>query len=250
MFYRFRISIALALLLSVVLAIPAFAGGWAIITLDELPTGVVAGEPFNIGFTVLQHGKTPMDGLDPTITATSSNSESFVVHAKPEGETGHYAATLTLPKEGSWNWSIQAFSMEQAMPMLSVAAPIAVPVGQQPVAETAPISAVWIVRVLALVIGLAGLVVAYQHKSRLAVGLTAVCLLVGVGSFVTGSSVSENVEAQSKSSAEAAGDPSMSQVELGRQLFLAKGCITCHYNSKAASESEYWTIDMGAPNLS
>lgn len=250
MFYRFRISIALALLLSVVLAIPAFAGGWAVITLDELPTGVVAGEPFNIGFTVLQHGKTPMDGLDPTITATSSNSESFVVHAKPEGETGHYAATLTLPKEGSWNWSIQAFSMEQAMPMLSVAAPIAVPVGQQPVAETAPISAVWIVRVLALVIGLAGLVVAYQHKSRLAVGLTAVCLLVGVGSFVTGSSVSENVEAQSKSSAEAAGDPSMSQVELGRQLFLAKGCITCHYNSKAASESEYWTIDMGAPNLS
>lgn len=250
MFYRFRISIALALLLSVVLAIPAFAGGWAVITLDELPTGVVAGEPFNIGFTVLQHGKTPMDGLDPTITATSSNSESFVVHAKPEGETGHYAATLTLPKEGSWNWSIQAFSMEQAMPMLSVAAPIAVPVGQQPAAETAPISAVWIVRVLALVIGLAGLVVAYQHKSRLAVGLTAVCLLVGVGSFVTGSSVSENVEAQSKSSAEAAGDPSMSQVELGRQLFLAKGCITCHYNSKAASESEYWTIDMGAPNLS
>ena len=250
MVYRFRISIALALLLSVVLAIPAFAGGWAVITLDELPTGVVAGEPFNIGFIVLQHGKTPMDGLDPTITATSSNSESFVVHAKPDGETGHYAATLTLPKEGSWNWSIQAFSMEQAMPMLSVAAPIAVPVGQQPVAETAPISAVWIVRVLALVIGLAGLVVAYQHKSRLAVGLTAVCLLVGVGSFVTGSSVSENVEAQSKSSAEAAGDPSMSQVELGRQLFLAKGCITCHYNSKAASESEYWTIDMGAPNLS
>jgi hypothetical protein len=33
MFYRFRISIALALLLSVVLAIPRFAGGWAVITL-------------------------------------------------------------------------------------------------------------------------------------------------------------------------------------------------------------------------
>jgi hypothetical protein len=76
MFYRFRISIALAVLLSVVLAIPTFAGGWAVITLDALPTGVVAGEPFNIGFTVLQHGKTPMDGLDPTITATSTASPS------------------------------------------------------------------------------------------------------------------------------------------------------------------------------
>jgi mono/diheme cytochrome c family protein len=250
MFYRFRISIALALLLSAVLAIPAIAGGWAVITLDTLPTGVVAGEPFNIGFTVLQHGRTPMSGLDPTITATLSKSESFIVHAKPEGETGHYAATLTFPTKGNWNWSIQAFSMEQAMPVLSVAPPIAAPVSQQPVAETAPISAVWIVRVLALVIGLAGVVVAYQRKSRLAVGLTAVCLLVGIGSFVNGSSVPESVEAQSKSSAEVVSAPSISQVELGRQLFLAKGCITCHYNSKAARGSEYWTIDNGAPNLS
>lgn len=250
MFYRFRISIALALLLSVVLAIPVFAGGWAVITLDEIPTGVVAGEPLTIGFTVLQHGKTPMEGLDPTITATSSNSESFMVHAKPEGETGHYAATLTFPAEGNWTWSIRAFSMEQVMPELSVAAPIAAPVSQQPVAAAAPISAVLIVRILALVIGLAGLVVAYQRKSRLAVGVTAVCLLVGLGSFVIGSGVPESVEAQSKSAVEAASAPSISQVELGRQLFLAKGCITCHYNSKAASESEYWTIDMGAPNLS
>ena len=250
MFYRFRVSIALALLLSVVLAIPAFAGGWAVITLDELPTGVVAGEPLTIGFTVLQHGKTPMGGLDPTITATSSKSESFVVHAKPEGETGHYAAILTFPTEGNWNWSVQAFSMEQAMPVLSVAAPIAASVSQQPVIKTAPISAVSIIRILALVIGLAGLVVAYQRKSRWAVGLTVICLLVGLGSFVTGSGVPESVEAQSKSSAEVASAPSISQVELGRQLFLAKGCITCHYNSRAASESEYWTIDMGAPNLS
>lgn len=250
MFNRFRISIALALLLSFVLAIPAFAGGWAVITLDELPTDVVAGEPLTVGFMVLQHGRTPMDGLDPTITATSPQSESFVVHAKPEGETGHYAATLTFPVGGDWNWSIQAFSMEQAMPVLIVAAPIAGSVSQQPVTATAPISAVLIVRVLALVIGLAGLVVAYQRKSRMVVGLTAVCLLVGLGSFVTGSSVPEGVEAQSKSSAEVASVPSISQVELGRQLFIAKGCITCHYNSRAASASEYWTIDVGAPNLS
>lgn len=250
MFNRFRISIALALLLSVVLAIPAFAGGWAVITLDELPTGVVAGEPLSVGFMVLQHGKTPMDGLDPTITVTSPQSESFVVHAKPDGETGHYAATLTFPVGGDWNWSIQAFSMEQAMPVLSVAAPITGFVSQQPVAATASISAVLIVRVLALVIGLVGLVVAYQRKSGMAVGLTAVCLLIGLGSFVTGSGVPESVEAQSKSAAEVAGAPSIPQVEFGRQLFVAKGCITCHYNSKAASESEYWTIDMGAPNLS
>ena len=249
MFYRFRISIALAVLLSVVLAIPAFAGGWAVITLDELPTGVVAGEPLTIGFTVLQHGKTPMDGLDPTITATSSNSESFMVHAKPEGETGHYAATLTFPAEGSWNWSIQAFSMELAMPALSVVAPIAGSVSQQPVAQAATTSPLLIVRILALVIGLASLVLAYQRKSRLAAALTVACLLVGVGSFVTGSSVPA-VEAESKSASEAVKDSSISQVEFGRQLFIAKGCITCHYNTKAAQAADYMTIGMGAPNLS
>jgi len=33
-------------------------------------------------------------------------------------------------------------------------------------------------------------------------------------------------------------------------LFIAKGCITCHVNSKATRDAEYWTIEMGAPNLS
>jgi len=249
MFSRFRISITLALLLSLMFAIPAFAGGWAVITLDTLPTGVVAGESLDIGFTVLQHGRTPLDGLDPTITATLSKSETFVVYAKPEGKPGHYAATLTFPTEGNWNWSIQAFSMDQAMPELSVAAPMVASV-TKPVAETKPIPAVLIVRISALVIGLAGLVLAFRRKSRLAVALTVSCLLIGVGSFVTGSSVPVSVEAQSKSSSEVVSASAISQVELGRQLFVAKGCITCHSNTKVASVSDYWTIDMGAPNLS
>jgi len=58
------------------------------------------------------------------------------------------------------------------------------------------------------------------------------------------------VEAQGKSSSEVTVDSSISQVELGRQLFIAKGCITCHVNSRATRDSEYWTIEMGATNLS
>ena len=84
MFPRFRIALGLALLLSVIFAIPAFAGGWAVITLDELPTNVVAGEPLTIGFTVLQHGKTPMDGLYPNVTATLLKDAQFVVTAESE----------------------------------------------------------------------------------------------------------------------------------------------------------------------
>lgn len=57
------------------------------------------------------------------------------------------------------------------------------------------------------------------------------------------------MEAQSKSVPEVAGNPSIAQADLGRQLFVAKGCITCHVNNKVERASAYWTIDMGAPNL-
>jgi len=106
-----------------------------------------------------------------------------------------------------------------------------------------------IVRVVAFAIGLVGLVVAFRSKRRMAVALTGLCLLVGLTSFIMESAVPQ-VEAQGKSVSEAMVDTSTSQVELGRQLFLAKGCITCHVNNKAAGDSEYWTIEMGATNLS
>lgn len=252
MLSRIRISMLIALLLALIVVIPVFAGGWAVITLDELPSNIVAGQPFTVGFTVLQHGKTPMLDLQPTITANLNKEQELVIDAKPEGKPGHYVATVTLPKEGDWQWSIQAFSMDQNMPVLSVAAASTASTVQPVVHEdgrATSISAVLMVRILSLVVGLVALVVAFRRKSRIAMALTVACLLVGVASFMTGTAVPA-VEAQSKSSDEPPIVPSISQVEYGRQLFIAKGCITCHYNSKAASSTDYWTIDMGAPNLS
>ena len=253
MFSRFRSSISLALLLSLIFTFPVFAGGWAVITLDELPSNIVAGEPLTIGFTVLQHGKTPMTNLEPTLTAGSSLDEKLVVNAKPEGKPGHYVATLTFPKEGEWKWSIQAFTMDQPMPVLTVAAP-GVASASQPVngenagPATTAISPLLILRTLIVGIGLIGLVVVFRRRSRLAVGLTALCLLVGFGLFIVGAGPASGLDAQSKAS-EGLSESSAAQVELGRQLFIAKGCISCHLNSKAASGSEYWTIPEGT-NLS
>ena len=156
MFSRFRIALGLALTLAVILILPVFAGGWAVITLDQLTTNVAAGQPITVGFTVLQHGRTPMTDLDPTIVAQLSESESFVAHAKPEGIPGHYQATLTFPKEGEWEWSIYAFTMEQPMPALNVLA--ATPSANQsiPKTETPSISPLRIVRMLALLVGITG----------------------------------------------------------------------------------------------
>jgi Cytochrome c len=250
MFARSHISIGLALLLVLVFTFPAFAGGWAVITLDELPSKVVAGEPVTIGFMVLQHGRTPMAGLYPTITTQLSFAETMSISAEPEGKTGHYVATLTFPKEGNWEWSIQAFTMHQPMPILSVAA--AGPAhANQSFMKTEPASVIlsplWIVRTLAVGIGLFGLVMAYRRRNRLSVALTVLCLLVGAASFMPGAGSTLSVEAQNKSAFD---DPSISQVELGQQLFIAKGCLTCHQNARVTHASEYSTIETGAPNLS
>ncbi|MCI0607868.1 MAG: hypothetical protein L0Z71_02255, partial [Anaerolineae bacterium] len=247
MFPRFRLSIVLTLLLSLVFAVPVFAGGWAVITLDELPSGVVAGEPLTIGFTVLQHGRTPMTDLEPTATAKLSKGEQLTFFGKPEGKPGHYTATLTFPNEGNWEWSIQAFTMDQKMPTLSVAASSAAPVS--PASSAMGISPLLIVGIFAIAIGLAGLVVAFRHKSRFTLGLTVVCLLVGVASLIAESASPVEVEAQASS--QTLNVSSISQVQLGQQLFVAKGCITCHVNTKVTNSHDYWTIGFeNATNLS
>lgn len=253
MITRIRRSLTVALLLSLIFVVPAYAGGWAVITLDELPSNVVAGEPLKIGFTVLQHGKTPMSGLTPTITANLDKEAEFVVSAEPEGESGHYTATLNFPTEGEWQWSIQAFAMDQPMPTLSVASALDT-AASAPIAQAAPtspaISPMMWMSVFALAVGLIGALIAFRSRNRLVAALTVVSLLAGVTLFIAGSGQAPAVEAQTDTAPDVVKADSISQVEYGRQLFIAKGCITCHYNSKAGSSSEYWTIEMGAPNLS
>src|SRR5215510_963883 len=82
---RFRIAITLTLLFAFVVVLPVFAGGWAVITLDELPTDVVAGKSLTIGFMVLQHGRTPMTDLKPTVTAKLPKGEQLTFFGAPEG---------------------------------------------------------------------------------------------------------------------------------------------------------------------
>ena len=252
MSFKFRIALGVALLLSLVVAIPAFAGGWAVITLDELPTGVVAGEPLTIGFTVLQHGITPMNELAPTVTVMLPREEKLAFRAEADHKPGHYTATLTFPKEGKWEWSIQAFSMDQPMPALTVSAVKVASVNPhvaQVEAKPASLTPLFLFRALTFGVALIGLLFAFQRKSRLAGMVAGLSLVVGIGTFMMGSATPQ-VEAQSKSGSEVSVESSPAQAELGRQLFIAKGCITCHYNNRAASRNEYWTIEMGAPDLS
>lgn len=251
MLSRSRISLLLAIFLSLLIPYPALAGGWAVITLDELPSQAVAGEPLTVGFTVRQHGRTLMSGLSPTIIAIQEGEEKLTFPAEAEGGPGHYTATMTLPKEGEWKWAIEAFSMYQPMPAIKVAAAgTTVANSPAPALPAASLlnSSIVPVSLAVLGLGLLAAIFGFRRRSRPAMGLTVACLLVGIALLAVGTEQIPGAEAQAKSAF--ASNPSLSQVELGRQLFLAKGCITCHSNSKASGSTEYMTIAMGATDLS
>lgn len=103
----------LATLATLILAMPAFAGGWAVVTLDTLPTGVQAGQTISLGFMVRQHGDKPVDvhawngGEMPTFFASNTDTgEKIQAAARKEGHLGHYLVNVTFPSTGSWTMEI------------------------------------------------------------------------------------------------------------------------------------------------
>jgi hypothetical protein len=108
-----KIGLLLSLVLLLATASAALAGGWAIITLDAPPGEIRAGEPWAVGFTVLQHGQTPIhrfdDGspIEPLLVARNLDAGRRVeVLATPGEEVGHFTAEVTFPVEGEWTWTI------------------------------------------------------------------------------------------------------------------------------------------------
>ena len=101
--------VGVTLIILGMLATPALAGGWAVITLDELPPQVSVNQPLSIGFTVRQHGQTPVSLDAVRVAATNSVTGQFVeAEASEWGPIGHYQATLLLPSAGEWRWEIDA----------------------------------------------------------------------------------------------------------------------------------------------
>ena len=234
-----RMFLAASLLLAgaFLLATPALAGGWAVITLDELPGEIVAGQPLEIGFTVRQHGVTPLGDLTPNVY-TRQGDLKVNAQAKAQGETGHYVATLIFPEAGEWTWSIQAFTGNQPMPALSVI------VAPMPSQSKSPVSVPSNLPLLAGSLGLIGLAVgtfiALRKKARWAIALILAGLIVSAGSIV---SAAEKPTAEPEAKALPAA-PTISKVEAGRRLFIAKGCMVCHSHSETNSVREFG-VDVG-----
>lgn len=93
------------------LVLPALthnAGGWAVITLDDLPEYADVGTPVELSFTIRQHGFTPLDDLRPTIEATAAGQTTATALVTKADRAGSYSARLSLPAQGEWSIHIHS----------------------------------------------------------------------------------------------------------------------------------------------
>ena len=117
-----------ALAVTALLTATAVAGGWATATLDPGTTGPQAGTPTTLGFRVLQHGMTPNSSLSVVVHGSRAGGGSVSAAASPEGEVGHYIASMTFPADGAWtiSWSSE-LDMSGSVATLNVTPAVAAP---------------------------------------------------------------------------------------------------------------------------
>ncbi|CAG0944608.1 hypothetical protein ANRL1_01839 [Anaerolineae bacterium] len=230
--YAFAIAILLALFAVGLTS----AGGWAVVTLDQLPTEVVAGKPITIGFMVRQHGRTPVNELVPRIAATRANSiESFSVIASQRGVTGHYEATLTFQSAGTWDWKIDAFSFPQPMPSLAVTEASSVKT-----TNVAQIPMIPVASIIAAIGAIGALLFWWRTRKRVALAL----VLIGAAISIAGFAFAANGTATT---------PTRTAKEdyagMGKALFVAKGCIVCHQQGELAAVRRDFSGLIVGPDL-
>ena len=100
---RLLLGLALAALL---VPAAATAGGFATVQLSSLPAGTDAGGTWTPTMTILQHGVTPLDGLQPAVRITDEAGQIQSITARPAGEPGTYVADVRFPTAGTWRYEI------------------------------------------------------------------------------------------------------------------------------------------------
>ncbi len=82
----------------------ASAGGWAVATLDRLPSPPVVGKAMPITFTIRQHGITPVDLADVAIVVTRESGASERFAARRAGAVGRYRADVRFAASERVTW--------------------------------------------------------------------------------------------------------------------------------------------------
>lgn len=104
---RSLISLPIAALITFAVAGVAAAGGWATATLDPPPDNPVAGEPVEMGFTLMQHGMTPMDwGVATFVVIDGESGERTDYRATLSDPPGHWTVEVSFPDNGTYRFEV------------------------------------------------------------------------------------------------------------------------------------------------
>ena len=104
---RFTLVTAMALAVALLAPSTSLGGGWATVGLSSLPDGAQPGEPWSVDLTVLQHGRTPLEGVQPRVLIRGPDGEAekaFV--AKPTERAGVYRARVVFPAAGRFTYAV------------------------------------------------------------------------------------------------------------------------------------------------
>jgi hypothetical protein len=101
-------KLLIAILATAALTVPgsAAAGGWATAGLGPPDDGLRAGDTWNARVTILQHGRTPLSGVEPTVTIRNDKGTTVTFPARPTGEVGVYEAQVRFPSSGTWSYEV------------------------------------------------------------------------------------------------------------------------------------------------
>ncbi len=103
---RLTLVLAVFALALAALATPALAGGWAVTTFDNMPGQFVSGKEYALGYTIRQHGETPVSVSKTEILAVAASGRTLSFPGKSEGALGHYVATVFFPAGGTYTWQV------------------------------------------------------------------------------------------------------------------------------------------------
>lgn len=223
---KFRLGTALIIAgLLLAIAAPVFGGGWAVATLDDIPSDVVAGQAFTVSFTMRQHGLRPVDWGPMKLTfRNTATGETATYTAWASSHDGQYVVDITLPSAGVWEWTIGE-GFVQPMPNLTVKDTSGA--AASPSSTAAPaITIPNLIGILGLMGVAGGLLALVRTRRPWAAGLALGAAMVAALSLVLPSAASRP--------AAPLGEAPASQAELGQALFLAKGCVVCHTHASVA----------------
>jgi YtkA-like len=117
--------LTLLAVIAAALAAPAAAtaGGWATVGFDPPPDDLAPGEAWRVDLTILQHGRTPLEGVKPrVIVSQDGGGEQESFPARPTGEPGVYRAFVAFESAGEWQLVVDdGFAARHTFPAVSVA---------------------------------------------------------------------------------------------------------------------------------